>query len=413
MRVLFYIEPAILKRVPKSLSVHLYWANLLAPSFDVGDFAIVSNEEICSEWLDVPEKSRGSRVAFPVNGLDVLQSFNYQVKPYQLSLYTEGNTNGYLYDQLRHVRKSFDPSMVIMTWQSSTARAAFEGLPIINIEQPPLPRAGHPQRIAFDPVGHQKASLLDKHQMRIRQIKLEPKTADEMKTLISKARLHLRSDKRIRAAQDEIESLARSSKIAIFAMQPPNSVPCYSGYDSADLVSLICQWEEQLPQGWIGVPTFYAGFELSAELQTYFERSRPRLKVLPEGLSSHTTEGLLCVADGLVTVTSTSAMTGLLFGKRVVSVGCGPLRRWGGLDVRDLDCAPLMSVEEAAASLAFLTGRYCYTDEAIRSDPNIFRAMADVFVGFDDPAEWLLDLTDWTPGRARSMFNGMSVHLAC
>jgi hypothetical protein len=106
-------------------------------------------------------KVRRDRVSFTIDPFDPLTPFGYRRNLYAAALYGGGEPKNPLKDSLLTVGDNFQPDVVVMTSQNAYARRAFEGLPILSIEKAPLPRYGHPQRMCFDPGGHQTNSLLE------------------------------------------------------------------------------------------------------------------------------------------------------------------------------------------------------------------------------------------------------------
>jgi len=166
----------------------------------------------------------------------------------------------------------------------------------------------------------------------------------------------------------------------------------------------VYSWAERLPEGWIGVPTYHPGYRLHPAMEAALARSCRRLRFLPDELAQGLTEPLLLAADGMITVSSTTAMTGLLRQKRVIVTGTSPYRGWCCARPEDLENAVPLTPDEATSTLAFLCNRYVHDHGELTRNPALLAELLGAVVRQPDPAAWFMDMSAWSIRNVRSLF---------
>jgi hypothetical protein len=136
------------------------------------------------------------------------------------------------------------------------------------------------------------------------------------------------------------------------------------------------------------------------------------LRFLPRELSLGLSEPLLTCADGMITISSTTATTGLLLQKPTIVVGRSPYNAWCEQDSSHIADASPLSADKAARLLAFLCNRHSYLQDDLTAHPETFIRIADATIRLPQPANWFMDFSEWSIGRALSLFNLTSVHEA-
>jgi len=408
MRVIFFLEPVIFQSNPIFLAAHFFWADCIRnATYQLdGDFAFVANFEVCQEWQHSKHGNNTELQCFPIDPFKILSSFGSSRNEYCKAIYGPGDVPNSLTNQLQQVREEFRPDLIVMTSQNCFARHAFSGVPILSIEQAPLPRFGHPLRTVFDPYGHQVGSLFETHAEKIKSLPLSDVDYDDLKCLLNDIKINvLKVDLRCAEAHAALEMIKLEGPVALLVTQPPDWVTYEGAYKAIELESLIYSWAENLPSGWIGVPTYHPGFQLNSAMESALARASKRIRFLPKHLSTGLTEAMLLSADGMITVSSTSAITSLLLGKRTVVVGRSPFNSWTIDTPCNLDKAMPLSLREAVSTLAFLTNRYIYVHDEIVNNPMPLLELMRSVVSEPDSADWFLDLSNWTIDRARALFN--------
>jgi hypothetical protein len=193
-------------------------------------------------------------------------------------------------------------------------------------------------------------------------------------------------------------------KIAILATQPEDWITYEGAYKPIARDNLLLAWAHALPPGWVGVPTYHPSEALNPAIEEALASACPRLKFLPHPLSQGTTELLIDLADGLVTLSSTSAATALLFGKQVVVQGLSPFQAWTVSDPAAIENAASLTELEAANLFCFLTHRYTELNSVLEANPLVLKPLMDRLQSRDRIGDWYLDIDDWSFDRAKAMF---------
>jgi hypothetical protein len=260
-------------------------------------------------------------------------------------------------------------------------------------------------RTAIDPCGHQKGAMLEVYAERIRSRALLKNQAAAAASLLRACRrAALAADPRAQLAIAEIEAVQASAKVALLATQPRDAATYEGAYRDISMEDLVFAWAEALPPGWVGVPTYHAGQRLSPQMENSLAKASSRLHFLPTDLSQGLSEPLCLAADAVVTISSTTAMAALLFGKKAAVTGISPFANWAVSKPEDLDSAPTLTSSEAASVIAFLTHRFSFDHESLMQHPRKLADHLAALASQPDPSAWMLDLRDWTPESAAQLF---------
>ena len=394
MRILFFVEPVVFRDNPVFLAPHLAWAAaLVAASAGADHFALASSAALCRHW-QLHHAAYAPLPCFELDAQSAVAPFAGRSADYARALYGDPQPGSPLCDELARVRSRFAPDLVVLTSQNCFAESAFSGLPMLRIEQAPLPRWEQPLRMSLDPGGHQLHAIIETHADRIRRFPLSPAEHAAMRDLIAAVVQHVQTaDPRAAPAADAVRVLAQGAPVALFALQPPDWVTSEGalGRRAFEPMALLRDWAERLPPGWIGVPTYHPDWRPSAQEEQALLGASARLRLLPAGLSQGTTECLLPVVQGLVTVSSSAAMTAALWRKPVAVVGASPFRAWGCRAVGDLADAPVLTPYEAGSTLAFLCHRYAHRNTRILQEKGYFSGLVRDWLAAPDPVGWFFD----------------------
>ena len=464
MRVLFILEPVTFSGAPGFLSAHFIWADMFrnwARATGV-EFALAANPTVCRLWQEKVAAENtaetGATKVFPIEPFRVLSAHGYSRARYAKSLYT-GEGGDDISRQIAQIRAEFQPDMAVMTSQSLHIRKGLSTpsappgtiqtknswwgalaeravntlgklrrsrrdrpashqceshptLPIVSIEQAPLPRLGHAVRTMLDPGGHQVGSILETHAAQIRSLPLSPEQlAQASRLLRGLQRYASRARPEAQVAQEALRRLGGDGeKIALLTTQPTDWVTYEGAHQQIEMENLLYCWADQLPDGWIGVPTYHLGQRLSPDMENELARSHPRLRFLPPAYSQGMTEALLPAADGLVTISSTTAMTSLLFGKSTIVTGRSPFNAWCASQPGQIGTTPRLPEDQAARLLAFLTNRVIECNSDLNADPKHLSAFVENVLMRPDAkpkradAEWLFDMAGWSAKHALRLF---------
>lgn len=374
LRVLFFLEPVVYV-APAFLACHLFWAEMFAQATEAGSgqFALTANREVVAAWKQDYSQFPNS-ATFPLDSGAPLQPFGGDRREYSKALYKNPLHDNPLTEELRKIRETYQPNLVVYTSQNSFAKTAFNGIPSLHIEQAPLPRLGHPARTSFDPLGHQVGSMLECYAEKIRQIPLSQKQEHQLDSLLlSLYRNFCTTLPECEKFSEFFASLKKSSqKIALLVTQPPEWVTYEGAFDSVCLETLILNWAQDLPEGWVAIPTYHAGYRLSEENESILAKCS-KIKLLPREWAQAKTEALLPYVDGIVTLSSTVAMSAVLLQKKVAVTGISPFRAWAAQSADQIENAPVFSRQKVLSTLAFLIGTYTWPDSMLKSDPEILK----------------------------------------
>jgi hypothetical protein len=403
LRILFFLEPVIFRNRPTFLSAHFMWARIIMRSSD--SFALAATSEVCQAWRrDNPDPDAICR-CFPIDSFSPLSTVGYSRANYAKALYGTGEAPNALSDALGDIRSEFAPDIVVMSSQNAFAQRAFFGIPSFFIEQSPLPRLGYPMRLSLDPYGHQTPSLLGRFATRIRHIELEPAQRRDLIGVLDGIKSDLSNrDTKYASALQALDNIGGQDKVALLVTQPPDWVTYEGAFRPIDPVTLLYAWAQSLPDGWIGIPTYHVGYAPSREMEIALERSCPRLRFLPIEFSQGLTEVLLVRASGMITISSTAAMTGLLLQRKVVVVGQSPFNSWCTDNPELIASASPLSQSEVASTLAFLCHRYSHLMEDLETDPRRLVQIIEQIQASADPIDWFMDISDWSIDRVRRSF---------
>jgi len=406
-RILYFLDPVAFRQDPACLVPHFAWVRLVeqAAGLMSGGVALAANAVVCEKWRQDASKGK-ARLCFELPTHSPLAPFNHRRADYARALYGTGEDANALTDALADVRRAYAPDLIVTTCQNAFAQKAFAGIPALYVEQAPLPRLRQNLKTYFDPSGHQIGSLLETRASDIKNIRLGAEDWQELSTFPDQIReqIYARHETYPEACA-AFDDIRRQGKVALLATQPPDW-PTYEGsYEGAVPVEdLLYAWGQALPDGWLGVPTYHPHFRLTPDMESALATACPKLRFLPKHLSQGLTELYIPEADGLITISSTSAATALIFCKKVIVCGQSPFAAWCGHEAMDIDDTDPLTQVEATALLAFLSNRYCHLHEDLLANPS---AVTDIFTNVmtaGDCGQWYLDMSGWSLTRARAVF---------
>jgi hypothetical protein len=340
----------------------------------------------------------------PVDPYLPLKYFNWSRPAYASSLYGTGDGCDYLLTAMRSARVSFLPDIAITTSQNAYFDKIFHDIPRLYLEQAPLPRFLQPFRTAFDPQGHQTNSFIDNRANDICNLSLPPYAETALDETIVRLEQELLRSPQAASGIDFIRASQKKAKVAILATQPPNWITYEGSYKDIDLEGLLCEWEEQLPPGWIGVPTFHAGYRLPSSLEQHLMSSGRRLQFLPETAAQGVSEPLVAAADALISISSTTSITALLLGKPAIVVGKSPFNAWCGNVISELNEIRPVERTHAKKLLATVCHILSLTTQQISRRPEVLRNLLKARLTDGGSGDWQLDFTTWTPQSLKDHF---------
>ncbi len=371
MRLVLFVEPVVFRDDPLFLAPHLDWCEQFVQALPGSEPVLVSGPALVAAWR-ARRPGREDGLDVEIDGYELLAYHGRRRVDYLRALYGGGDAQHPLARALGALRERQAPGLAVLCSQNAIATAALAGMPQLHIEQAPLPRVGHPARLALDPCGHQTRAAPQRLREAILSAPCDTATRDRLLGLRNRIRLQAAQARlQDRAAVDALQSLRRAEPgrpIALLALQPRDWVTHEGALGARwSTDELLLHWADQLPPGWLGVPTSHPDAPVPQALLQALARHHPQLRSLPDGLGLGTTEALLTRADALVTVSSSSAATALLFGVRCAVVGASPWTGWVATAPWQLAAQRPLDDAQAVALLRFLTHRYSVRLDALGS----------------------------------------------
>jgi hypothetical protein len=398
MRILFFLEPVVFRSDPLFLKPHLWWfRELMKGAAGPGnEFALATSQSLCDAWTVNEGSATAPMRCFPLDGSEAVAPFDSSVQRYSAALYGDGLGGNPLLASLGDIDRRFMPDLVVLSSQNAYAARAFVHRRCLYIEQAPLPRVGQPHRLALDPFGHQVGSTLERYGAEIRSLPLLSNEREGLLARIHSLREHAAGYRPADVnAVAALRTLAQGQRVALLALQPRDWVTFEGALKAAPKEEeLLRHWSQHLPHGWIGVPTYHPHARLSVAIEQRLLEESPLLRFLPGDLAQGTTEALLTFADAVVTVSSSTAMTALLFGRRAVVSGRGPVEQWCARSVSQLDEVPPLLPDEIASTLKFLTHRYTFLPEVLSK--GAFGDVVQAYLKARKPEDQLFDMSTFS-----------------
>lgn len=408
MKVLFYLEPAVYRGDPLFLSPHISWALRVLKSLNVeSDFGLVSSSELCDYFYRM---SGIKNNLFKINSWEIISPFNYQRNQYSSALYSVPESlqykNLYILERiLKEVRNMYQPDIVICSSQNTVIESVFFDIATIYIERAPLPRLNQKASMVFDPSGHQVNSLLSTLTSQI----FDAKLPDTEKNIIGTwwdAFSNFSDNKREHQKQvaQQLEYLSRGRKIVAFALQPPDWITFEGAYKQISVEALIASWARSLPVGWVGIPFFHPGSRFPENLVASLEDEFENIAFLPKNLSKGSLELALENIDGLITISSTTAMSAMLSGINTIVVGKSPFSNIisSSSPQHIAEVGPL-SVRNRASLIAFLCNRYCRRLTEVFNPNGGIEEIVQAISSSESFENYYLDYSSWSLGSIRQV----------
>ena len=403
IKVLFFLEPAVYS-TPDFLSAHFFWVDYFVKLCEKaeGTLALFANTETCNMW-NVTRPQYSGVESFPIDSESVLSAFLGCRPYYSRALYGEGTCDNTLTCELTKVKSAFNPDLIVASSQNAFLGSVFSTAAFLYIEQSPLPRLGHPLRSSFDPFGHQVGSFIERYADELVNLCLTDSIKESINSILIKLSKKLNSLESVhRASFVALKELRKTGPVALLVTQPPDWVSCEGAAGAVKLDDLLLEWAASLPEGWTGVPTYHTAHKLTADEEARLRLRNTKLKFLP--FAQGITEALLLEADGMVTVSSTSAITALLFQKPVVVVGKSPFAGLCPKDPSSLNACRILTKSEVGSLFAFLTHRYSWSHAEILENPAVLLSLVETVIADRKCEAWFMDVSTWDKDRAERFF---------
>ncbi len=410
-RILFYVEPVTFRDNPLEMLTWTDWiegivrASKLAATGD--HFGLVSSDALCGslksrlgdylDWYLVAEQK------------DLLQAFEFDKKRYLKDLFLPESAdaaNPPLEALLRRAGEEFQPQVTFSFTQNRYLRAALEPSAILFTEMSPLLRKFTKHSLFFDPLGHQRESMLVTKLDEINAAPMAGETLAQLKDLFQTyfddpVRFHTYT----RHLSNFIRSKSGGRKVVLFALQPGDWPTIEGAFKPATLTETIMSWLSELPEGWAACITCRVGMYFPPSLEKQLESEWPNLIFLPRNMAHMSSEFLMPELDAVATISSTVGIHAYLWGKTLAAFGDSNLAALGNNRLSDLDKVQPAPVESRMALLRFLTFRYIHTLESLTADGSYLSGWLKRWKDADYSPDFFLELDNWEISHAVELLN--------
>lgn len=393
---------------PDLTAPQLAWAELIERALERLPGAcvyVISSFDVCQRWLISTPPSRPPRRHHPISLRSLLEPFAFSIQRYQLAAF-EPPDDRVPASPYRDMAEQLDLDLLVMCTHNQMLDRATPELRKLYIEQAPLPRLGHPRRLILDAVGHRVGSMLERHAADILSLSLDERDIEVGKWILHDLQVHLTSDQRYGRVKEFADRIRGNGKrLAVLACQPSAGVPCVDGYDSSDVCGLVARWASELSDGWDVICTYHLGEQFRPGNEALLKNSFPNLHFLDRELAVDSTELLVLNTDALVTVSSSTALTAVLFGKPAATVGQSPFSAWTGSRVSELARLKPWPEIDRLRLLQFLCGSYCLPEANFGDGDQVLLLLKEIMAG--NWEQQCLNPHPFQTERVRSIFNGL------
>jgi hypothetical protein len=408
--VLFYIEPACFRNDPTFMRPWIHWISHLisnqqrhAPGWR---FSLSSSPALCGLFKEYTQPLPVT--TYELSARTVLASSDFNRFDYVKDLYGAGGrqaANTQLLDSLRVICQRESPDLVVSFTENRYLRQGFPNSRLLFCELGPLPRLGVAQTIFMDPCGHQPDSILNLAADRIIDLPVSRHLGDLERVWNRRVVTAIHAHPHFTGITAWLNALRATRRVALIALQPPDW-PTYEGaLDAVPVDNVLMRCLHELPEGWIGVPTYHPGYQLPREVEDRIAADFDMVRFPPSSLAVGHSEIFVPSVDGVITISSATGMAGLLHRKPVVTLGRSSIRSLAMTSIGDLAEGRGLDRNQRASLLAFLTHRYCHKLHDWVHTPGYFAAVAHGICGLSDPAEAYLDLDGWSPQKADDLLS--------
>lgn len=409
--ILYFVEPVTYRLDPLLLEPWLDWITSIIRG-DAERGATTEHIVMSSPWLCRAFEAKCPTDNFStvlLNPSRVLRPFGMDRHAYAQDLASSSAApilNFPLFKELEWTLGEHSPDLVISLTQNRYLSMLLPATARLFMEVWPLQRLRLTSAPGFflDPFGHQTESALVSLAQEIREMPL-PLPASEIVECSEAifARNAFVSDER-REFSSWLRDAAGESPVALFALQPPDWPTFEGAYDRVSLDTLTMRWLDALPPQWKAITSHHIIYSPPRAIEESIAEQFPQFIMLPERWKIGKSEQIVPFVEGVVTISSSVGITGLLMGKRVVSMGTSSLNGLCGSAISDLDNLLPLTLDERAALFAFLTNRYCYSASDVIRSSALFEAVQAGIQSYGH-RQYYLDCNEWNLQKAKALMN--------
>lgn len=299
-----------------------------------------------------------------ISEINILESFNFNINKYAEFLFSGNGECEPLSSFFEVIRSEFNPDVVISFTQNCLIEAMSREVLTLFCERGPLPRWNGRDNFYFDPVGHQRTSVLSSSISEIKTFDVAETDAlaamEEFRVRYEAMPARLNAGNAIRAW---IEKNRNGRSVAMIANQPHGSLLVRGATKGAELDTYMMRSLAKLPADWMAFGTYHADMGDCSKLDERLSCEFPNYIGLPPELRQFGSDPFSDEIDGVITIGSKAALVAALLGKQVIA---NPETMLAGLarsDVASIAEASKLSPLEAGRLLAFLASRFTIPNE--------------------------------------------------
>lgn len=407
--ILYFIEPVTYRSAPLLLRPWMEWIAAIIMG-DADRRTPTQHIVMSSPWLCralEAECHTDNFSTIPIEPRSVLRPFGMDRHAYAQDLArssAEPILNHPLFKALEWTIAERMPDLVLSLTQNRYISMLCPSTTRLFMEVWPLQRLSATPGFFLDPFGHQAESALVQLAQAIKETGLPRPAADIVglcDAVFARNAFDFDEQKEFRSW---LNQAAGESPVALFALQPPDWPTFEGAYDRVSLDTLLMRWLDALPPGWKAIATHHRVFSPPREVEESIAEQFPQFLVLPEQWRVGRSEQIAPFIEGIVTISSSVGITGLLMGKRVVSVGTSSLNGLCGSDISKLGRTPPLTMSERAALFVFLTNRYCHRSEDVLQNSAIIETLQAGIQRCGDQ-QYYLDYSSWSLEKAKSLMS--------
>jgi hypothetical protein len=390
MTILFYIEPVVFRRHPGLLGAWVEWVRRIAVANPDEKVCLASSHSL----LDAFGRD-SSLTCFAIPLTSVLRSCDFSRVRYAEGLFrSPAPENQPLSTVFEAIAEACDPDVVISFTQNPWLKPKFPRASVLFMELGVWPRLGVPYTFFLDRLGHQDG-LLNQAWERIEQAR-PPLSVDRADALwAAHTRAHVLEHPAYPVAREWMAAMA-PRKRRVLALQPPDWVTYEGLVGSLAPEELIYAQAFDDPDA-VLIPTYHSEHRLDEAMEVFIGGEFPNVVFPPPEIATGVTELLVALADEVITVSSTSAVSAILSGVPVRVLGLASFTR----AAEAMNAAAGDPAETARLRrnlLAVLSNRFLHLADRCLDEQGYFSQVVAQLSALD-PISPYLDFSDWTDDR--------------
>jgi hypothetical protein len=335
----------------------------------------------------------------------ILECFAFDESEYAKFLFSGFGQCHSLSMYFDQIKCEFDPDVIVCFTQNSVIEAMPGKILTLFCERGPLPRWNGRDNFYFDPVSHQRNSVLSTRATEITAFAVpEPDALEAIEKF--RARYDA-TPARVDAANDFrawLKANRNGRSVAMIANQPHDSLLVQGAAEGVGLASYMMRTLTNLPADWMAFGTYHFNMGDCSKVDERLAAEFPNYIPLPPKLRQFGSDPFSGDVDGLITIGSKAALPAALLGKKIIANPGTMFAGIGSNDVRQIADAPSLSSLEAGRMLAFLASRYTIPNEYLFERNGFWLEQVARLLDLRDVEAFTTDASDWDSAWIERMY---------